>query len=650
MARVIGCRKHWRGICIEPLYEKVKGHEQIIPLGLDEKGRERFTTQQMLDIEKHMLNNMNSLYEKNNHAINENSYVKGLENRHLNDEQKEAYQHLLSNSDLSCVIGYAGTGKSYLLGAAREAWEAQGFKVKGVTLAGIAAENLEASSGIESRTLASRQYYWDKGEEQLSAKDILVVDEAGMFGSRQMDRLLNEAHRNGAKVVLIGDPQQLQAIEAGGAFRAISEKTGYVELTQIKRQQQEWQRDATKAFAQNKIIEGLEAYQDRDCVHEFETQAMAKKGLVELWNDARISSPDKTQIMLAYTRRDVQELNMMARDIKRNLGELGHEQILHTSKGEKAFAGNDRIYFLQNDRNLGVKNGTLGTIEKINGNLITIKLDKENLNQKNKEQSVQINLNEYNHIDYGYAGTIHKSQGITVDRSYILASKHINSHAFYVGMSRHRESADLFLSKEEFASERELVQALNRQGLKDTTLDYTEVSQQFAISRGIEVRQELAGVSREKSKELILQAVDKKANKSNSLEDFGFSDIEIDKYNKINLAVSSYADEFTYFKQKFEQDNPELAESLSYEVQPDSEKRALAIRKVFVELNQQLVQEPGNSHIKQELSKIAVFAAKDEKVMNYIKKDNMQLNKQIDSLAKQHEKEKGLGLDLDIEL
>lgn len=63
----------------------------------------------------------------------------------------------------------------------------------GVTLAGIAAQNLEGSSGIESRTLASRCWYWDRGEQLPGHKDILVVDEAGMLGSRQMARILEVA-------------------------------------------------------------------------------------------------------------------------------------------------------------------------------------------------------------------------------------------------------------------------------------------------------------------------------------------------------------------------------------------------------------------------------------------------------------------------
>jgi len=116
----------------------------------------------------------------------------------------------------------------------------------------IAAENLEGSSGIESRTLASRCYYWDKGEEALTPKDILAVDEADMIESRQMARLLGEAEHHGAKVVLIGDPQQLQAIEAGAAFRAVAEKASFVELTDIRCQVEPWQQQANFDLAQGR--------------------------------------------------------------------------------------------------------------------------------------------------------------------------------------------------------------------------------------------------------------------------------------------------------------------------------------------------------------------------------------------------------------
>jgi ATP-dependent exoDNAse (exonuclease V) alpha subunit len=119
------------------------------------------------------------------------------------------------------MVGVAGSSKSTLLSAAREAWENTGFSVKGAALSGIAAENLQRSSGVVSRTLASFELAWKQGRDELSSKDVLIIDEAAMVGTRQMSRVLNAAHRARAKVVLVGDPEQLQAIEAGAPFRGI---------------------------------------------------------------------------------------------------------------------------------------------------------------------------------------------------------------------------------------------------------------------------------------------------------------------------------------------------------------------------------------------------------------------------------------------
>ncbi|HQR90613.1 MAG TPA: AAA family ATPase, partial [Caulobacter sp.] len=95
-------------------------------------------------------------------------------------------------------------------------------------LSGIAAETLEGGSGIASRTIASLEHQWAQGRELLDARDVLVIDEAGMIGSRQMERLLSAAEKAGVKVVLVGDPEQLQAIEAGAAFRSIAERHSHV--------------------------------------------------------------------------------------------------------------------------------------------------------------------------------------------------------------------------------------------------------------------------------------------------------------------------------------------------------------------------------------------------------------------------------------
>src|SRR5581483_9178364 len=137
----------------------------------------------------------------------------------------------VGGADLAVLVGVAGAGKSTMLEAARRAWEAQGFSVKGAALAGIAAENLEIASAINARTLASWERSWEQGYELLGAHDLLVIDEAGLVGTRQLARILERAEAAGAKVVLVGDPEQLQPIEAGSPFRGITARIGAAELT-----------------------------------------------------------------------------------------------------------------------------------------------------------------------------------------------------------------------------------------------------------------------------------------------------------------------------------------------------------------------------------------------------------------------------------
>jgi Ti-type conjugative transfer relaxase TraA len=461
----------------QKVYARVKGSDQVIALS-GELGAGRFTTKEMLGLEQTMLENAIEL--KSNAFIARGRHDRDPGGVALSSQQEDALKHVIGAGGLKCLVGYAGTGKSMLLSQAREIWEKDGYRVHGATLSGIAAENLEAASGIECRTLASRCYYWDKGEEKLTSKDVLVVDEAGMLGSRQVARVLEEVKAANAKVVLIGDPQQLQAIEAGAAFRAISERVGYFELTEIKRQKELWQQEATKELALQNTQQALSLYEQHGYVHVFEAQEVARKALIEKWNNTRIFQPDKTQIMFAYTRRGAQELNEMARDCRKDRNELGEDIQLEVASGNKQFATNDRIYFLKNDRFLGVKNGTLGTIEKIEGYQVTVKLDGDGFNHT-ETKAVTFDLRQYNHITHGYAATIHKAQGVTVDNSYILASKHLDSHAAYVSMSRHRERAELFWSKEEFADRKELEQILSRDRSKDVTLDYPSLTEQETI-------------------------------------------------------------------------------------------------------------------------------------------------------------------------
>jgi hypothetical protein len=180
--------------------------------------------------------------------------------------------------------------------------------------------------------------------------------------------------------------------------------------------------------------------------------------------------------MLAHTRADVAELNQLARDRMREGGALkSQDQVLQTERGRRAFAEGDRVMFLKNERSMGVKNGSLGTVERVDAGGFAVRLDGP------ERREVRFELKDYAHIDHGYAATIHKSQGVTVDRAHLLATDGLDRHAAYVGMSRHREAVSVHYGTDDFKDRAQLVRTLSRERAKDTSLDYRPV---FAERRG----------------------------------------------------------------------------------------------------------------------------------------------------------------------
>lgn len=465
----------------------VMASPELVALGPDDKGVERFTSQEMLAVEKRLLEAGDVLAAGSAHRVAKRHVESALGRANerlaleaamrgdtevptVSEEQRRAVAHLVrSSGDIALVEGHAGTGKSFLLGIAREAWEAQGYTVVGGALAGKAAEGLTDSSGIEARTLASWERAWTFNQDQLTDKHVLVIDEAGMLGSRQLGRVLDHARAMGAKVVLVGDSRQLQAIEAGSPFRALVERLGAETLSEIRRQRVAWQREASSAFASGRAEEALAAYHAKGHVLAHMTSEEARASVVEAWTKGLAETSIEKQLMFAYRRDDVHALNLGARAVRRERGELGKDFTITTVHGERSaertFAAGDRILFGKNDRKLGVKNGTFGTIESMNADRMLVRLDGED------ERRVLVDLREYQHLDHGYAATVHKSQGVTLERAYVLASKLFDASASYVAMSRQRAHVELHWARDEFGSQHKMMQMLSRERPKELALE-----------------------------------------------------------------------------------------------------------------------------------------------------------------------------------
>jgi Ti-type conjugative transfer relaxase TraA len=430
----------------------------------------RYSTREMVEIESGMIESAQRMHGAHGHGVDRRHVERAIERQdaaiqrsagdasaRLSDEQRRAIEHITGPERIAAVVGYAGAGKSTMLAAAREAWEAEGYQVHGAALSGKAAEGLEESSGIQSRTLASWSRGWENDRGTIGRGDVFVIDEAGMVGSRQLARFVGEAEARGAKIVLVGDHEQLQAIGAGAPFRAITEEIGHAELSEIRRQRVDWQREASVDFATHRTAEGLAAYRDHGNISFAETGEDARGQIVRDYLADRDERPDGTRVAMAHRRADVRAINDAIRTELQDRGELAQGEdagalTFQTNDGKREFAPGDRIVFLENNRDLGVKNGMLGTVEHVEEGRIIATLD------GGRERSVSVPMGDYQAIDHGYATTIHKNQGATVDRSYVMASGTMDRHLTYVAMTRHRDGMQLYAAQDEFTNAGRLVE------------------------------------------------------------------------------------------------------------------------------------------------------------------------------------------------
>ncbi|MBZ9603375.1 Ti-type conjugative transfer relaxase TraA [Phyllobacterium chamaecytisi] len=467
----------------------------------------KYTTRDMIRIEAAMAHRAIWLSERSSHGVRD-AVLEATFERHsrLSEEQKTAIEHVAGGGRIAAVIGRAGTGKTTMMKAAREAWEAAGYRVVGGALAGKAAEGLEKEAGIVSRTLSSWELRWNEGRNQLDARTVLVLDEAGMVSSRQMALFVEAVTKAGAKLVLIGDPEQLQPIEAGAAFRAVADRIGYAELETIYRQREQWMRDASLDLARGNVGKAVDAYRANGKMIGAELKADAVLNLIADWD--RDYDPARSSLILAHLRRDVRMLNGLARAKLIERGIIEDGSTFKTADGNRNFAAGDQIVFLKNEGSLGVKNGMLGKVVEAAQNRIVAEIG-----EGERRRQVMVEQHFYNNLDHGYATTIHKSQGATVDRVKVLASLSLDRHLTYVAMTRHREDLGVYYGQRSFVKAGGLTPILSRRQAKETTLDYDRgpfyrQALRFAEARGLNlvtvartlVRDRLEWTVREKNK------------------------------------------------------------------------------------------------------------------------------------------------------
>lgn len=478
--------------------EELRRSPELVSLGR-EKGEIHYTTREMLALEAKLLENVSGLRSLPSRPLSEKT-VASVE-LGLDSEQRHALRHITqSKGSIQVVSGLAGTGKTSMLRAAREAFEGVGFHVIGACLSGKAAEGLESGSGIKTSTiakligipelgyrgdlektpldhLASRAREIVRGAVgktpleadtiRLSSKTVLVVDEAGMVGTRQLEKLTEKVLTAGAKLVLCGDERQLQAIEAGGPFASLGHRLGRATLSDIKRQREPWAKEAVRQFAEGNARAALRDYASRGLVSVTDDRKEAMGSLVKCWKEKGGSKSPKEHLILSSTNSEVTQLNRLAQAERRMSGGLGRQSLRVNS--DDIHRG-DRVLFTRNSKRFAVENGCLGTVLGVDAKLgtLTVKLDKGSL--------ALIPVKDYSHLRLGYAVTAYKSQGHTVENSYVLLGGTCQDRELsYVQASRARGTTRFFIDKLEAGDDlKELIKQAERSRRKDLSHDILE--------------------------------------------------------------------------------------------------------------------------------------------------------------------------------
>ncbi len=444
-------------------------------------GKQRYTTREMWLIEKKMLDHCAHLQAAPGATVHP-MLTNELLAKHptLSDEQAGAIGHLLGQKgSLRLLTGVAGAGKSYALNIVRDALQRSGYRVLGGALSGAAKEELISKANIESRTIASFLYQLGKTKGQrvkdrlrhdarqllraiqkkptyrheqvkLDANTVLILDEAGMIDTRTMVRLLEEARKANATVILTGDENQLQPILAGGPLRHIKDRYTHYHMEQNRRQQNPADRMAASQLRDGEGESALEHYRSPQRLFVAKDRSAALDQLVDHWATHGGLANPKDHMILTMTREEARTLNRICQTRRQALRR--RPDSLYVEANNERFHRGDRVLFHVPLRKLGIENGYRATVVRVHPvrRAITVRLDHEASSQnrgKPRQKLVTVPLKELPEgaVTLGYAATTHKMQGQTCQQAYVLLGGAMaHRELAYVQLTRAREATYLF--------------------------------------------------------------------------------------------------------------------------------------------------------------------------------------------------------------
>lgn len=439
---------------------EILSRPEVVSLSDEKDGPvSRYTTKSVLEAERQVLRAADGLAENNRHDVSDKRRAKILgakEFEGISRDQAKAFRHATGPQGLAIIDGQAGTGKSYTMAAIRKAYEAHGDNVIGLAPTNVIKEDMKRNGFAHAATIHSELFAIKNGRKAWNSRTVLIVDEAAMVDTKLMAQLTTFANAASAKLILVGDDRQLSSIDRGGMFAVLKDRHGAAELSEVIRQSRNDDRRAAELMAEGNFHDALARYDAKGGIKWTRTQEEAQAALVRKWAADTKADASKTRFVFAYTNEDVSKLNYAIRKVRSERSELGKDHKFTTKRGEEAYAVGDRLQIIGTDRERGLLNGHAGTVTKIKGTTIHLKLDGR------AGQLIAFDAKEFNEFRHGYAGTIYKGQGRTLDQTYLYHSEHWRSAASYVALTRHRDKAEVFVARNTAPNLKELARQMAR--------------------------------------------------------------------------------------------------------------------------------------------------------------------------------------------
>ncbi|SPP25110.1 conjugal transfer protein TraA [Orientia tsutsugamushi] len=435
----------------EQLVQKVLSSNRILELYHDDgESSKYFTTTEVRNEETRIIRIANKINDRvyYNDIYNLKSDIEGLAN--VSEEQKQALRHiLLSTSGVRVLRGRAGTGKSHVLAKAHKLATKRGQNVIGLAPTHKAVSELRSKGYTEVYTVKGFLYNRKKIFMQDS---LIVVDEAGMVGTKAYAELVRVVRKNNCQLILAGDEKQLASIERGGMFEMLSNNFGSHVLTDIRRQSETWGREVAMKFAESNISSGITLLRQKKCVKFDNTLRDSMSKLIYNWSLSKFKLHEK--LVITVRNKDVDILNSSIRSLLKANGTLQGTEYRRSIAGKvESYMAGDRIVFQKSDKDLQIRNSEFATLISVNKNKFVAKTD------AGKEVSFAPGKIQFKH---GYASTVYKAQGASIKDVYVLHNGISNISSSYVAMTRHIENLQLYCNKEATGSINSLINQLSR--------------------------------------------------------------------------------------------------------------------------------------------------------------------------------------------